>query len=502
MFSRILIANRGEIAVRVIRAAKELDVETVAIFHEVDKGMPFVHYADYAYQLHSDTPKNAYLDMNQIIEIAIKSGAEAIHPGYGFLSERSEFAQAIEDAGLAYIGPSASAIDSMGSKTKARELMSSAGVPIVPGTKKAITDFVELFSIAKEIGYPVLLKASAGGGGKGMRKVLSEDDLKSSFESAQREAAKAFGDDSVYIEKYIVNPKHIEIQVIADKHGNYAYLGERDCSIQRRHQKLIEEAPSNILDEITRQKMGEVAVNAAKACGYYNAGTVEFVMDRDKNFYFLEMNTRLQVEHPVTEMVTGIDLVKEQLRVASGEELSFRQEDVKLTGHAIECRIVAEDPFNSFMPDIGTINYMREPGGKGIRIDSGIETGCEITMHFDSMLAKLIVWGKDRADALNIMESALKNYKIKGIKTIIPFLVTIINHPQFQNGWFDTGFIDNVYEFRVLEQMKEAQEEVIAAISAYSFRKIKQNGGSSTGIPSQQQAQSNNWKKTRSYKGR
>jgi acetyl-CoA carboxylase biotin carboxylase subunit len=500
MFSRILIANRGEIAVRVIRAARELDIESIAVFHEVDKGMPFVHCADYAYQLYSDTPKNAYLDMNQIIEIALKSGAEAIHPGYGFLSERAEFAKAIEDAGLAYIGPPASAIDSMGSKTKARELMSNAGVPIVPGTKKKITDFTELFTIAKEIGYPVLLKASAGGGGKGMRRVESEDDLKSSFEAAQREALKAFGDDSVYIEKYIVNPKHIEIQVIADKYNNYVYLGERDCSIQRRHQKLIEEAPSSILDKELRQKMGLVAVNAAKACGYVNAGTIEFVMDRDRNFYFLEMNTRLQVEHPVTEMVTGIDLVKEQIRIAAGYELSFKQEDIKLNGHSIECRIVAEDPFNSFMPDIGTINYMREPGGRGVRVDSGIETGCEVTMHFDSMLSKLIVWGKDRNEALTIMESALRNYKIKGLKTIIPFLVTIINHPNFREGWFDTGFIDNVYQFRDLELLKEKQEEMIAAIAAYSFAKIKQNGTNQQKVQSNTQ-QSNKWK-TRNYMGR
>lgn len=473
MFKRILVANRGEIAVRIIRASKDLGIESVAIFHEVDKGMPFVHNADYAYRLNSETPKAGYLDINQIIDIAKKSGAEAIHPGYGFLSENAKFSQAVSDAGLKFIGPKPYAIQVMGSKTKARELMAKAGVPIVPGTQQKITDISLAYNIADEIGYPILLKASAGGGGKGMRKVLSKEEFKSSFEAAQRESLKAFGDDSVYIEKFIENPKHIEIQIIADEHGNYVHLGERDCSIQRRHQKVIEEAPSTVLDDELRHKMGTVAINAAKACGYVNAGTVEFLFDRHRKFYFLEMNTRLQVEHPVTETVTNIDLAKEQIRIAAGEKLSFTQEDIKWQGHSIECRIYAEDSFNNFLPDTGIINYLREPGGRGVRVDSGVENGSEISIHFDPMLAKLIVYGKNRTEAINRMKRALNSYRVKGIKTSIPFELAVMDSPEFIDGNYDTGFIENNFDAKKLLEMKNQYEEIVAAIAAFTHKLLR-----------------------------
>ncbi len=473
MFKRILIANRGEIAVRIIRAAREMGIEAVAVYHEVDKESPFVHYADYAYELKAGVPKNAYLDIPQIIEIARASGAEAVHPGYGFLSENAEFSSAVTEAGLKFIGPKPHAIEAMGSKTHARALMSKAGVPIVPGTKEKITDIYRAYDIARELGYPILLKAAAGGGGKGMRKVTNENDLVSSFEAAQREAGKSFGDDSVYIEKFIENPKHIEIQIIADEHGNYVHLGERDCSIQRRHQKIIEEAPSTVLDEDLRHQMGQVAINAAKAVDYVNAGTVEFLFDKNRKFYFLEMNTRLQVEHPVTEAVTGIDIAKEQIKIAAGEKLSFTQEDIKWNGHAIECRIYAEDPFNTFLPDTGRIKYLRRPGGTGVRIDSGVERGSEVTIHFDPMLGKLIIWGKDRLEAVSRMERALRNYRIKGIKTIIPFELAVMQHYDFKYGYFDTGFIENSFDFDTIKQMKAEHEEIIAAIAAYGYRMVK-----------------------------
>jgi acetyl-CoA carboxylase biotin carboxylase subunit len=473
MFKRILIANRGEIAIRIMRAARELGIETVSVYHNVDLKSPFVHYADYSYEIFAETPKAAYLDMEQIIKVARESGSEAIHPGYGFLSENAAFSQACEDAGIKFIGPKPFAIDVMGNKTKARELMSKAGVPIVPGTKEPVRDADTILSIAKEMGFPVLLKAVAGGGGKGMRRVDKEEDLIPSFEAAQREALKAFGDDSVYIEKFIVNPKHIEIQLIGDEHGNYVHLGERDCSIQRRHQKVIEESPSTVLDTELRHKMGQVAIEAARACNYVNAGTVEFLFDRDKNFYFLEMNTRLQVEHPVTEMVTGIDLAKEQISIAAGNKLSFTQEDIQWRGHAIECRIYAEDPFNGFLPDTGKITYLREPAGKGVRIDSGIENNSEISIYFDPMLSKLIAWGKNREEALDRMDRALQDYKITGLRTIIPFLIAVMRDPIFRNEYFDTGFIQNAFDFETVEKMRNDYQDYIAAIVAMAYKENK-----------------------------
>lgn len=473
MFKRILIANRGEIAIRVIRAARELGVESVAVYHKVDREAPFVHYADYAYELFSDTPKSAYLDIQQIIDVARRSHSEAIHPGYGFLSEREAFSQACLDANIKFIGPYPKSIEMMGSKTKAREIMFNAGIPIVPGTKEKIDDYDKLHRTAADIGYPILLKAAAGGGGKGMRKVFNPDELIENFESAKREALKSFGDDSIYIEKLIENPKHIEIQVLADEHGNYLHFGERDCSIQRRHQKLIEECPSTVLDDELRHKMGQVAINAAKACNYVNAGTIEFLFDKNKNFYFLEMNTRLQVEHPVTERVTRADLVKEQLKIAAGEKLNLTQGDIKWIGHSIECRINAEDPFNNFMPSTGKITYLREPGGKGVRIDSGVEQGSVVSMHFDPMVAKLITLGKNREEALDRMIQALKNYKIFGIKTVIPFLIAVLNHPAFKDGNFDTGFLENVFDFEDFAKVRKETEELIAVIAAYTHRKVR-----------------------------
>lgn len=473
MFKKILVANRGEIAVRIMRAVREIGIESVAIYHDVDIAMPFVHYADYAYKVHSQTPKGGYLDIGQIVDIALKSGAEAIHPGYGFLSENAAFSQAVEDAGLKFIGPKPHAIEVMGNKTRAREIMAAADVPIVPGTKEKITDIARAHEIAGLLGYPVLLKAASGGGGKGMRKVTREENLDEAFQGATREAKNAFGDDSIYLEKFIENPKHIEIQVIADEHGNYVHLGERDCSIQRRHQKIIEECPSTVLDDELRMKMGQVALEAAKAVDYVNAGTVEFLFDKNKDFYFLEMNTRLQVEHPVTEMVTRRNLVKEQIRIAAGEPLSFKQEDISWEGNAIECRIYAEDSFNNFMPVTGTISYLREPGGFGVRVDSGIDNGSEVSIHFDPMLSKLVVWGKNREKAIERMERALRNYRIKGVKTTIPFELAVMQNEVFREGYFDTGFIEKHFDVKSLDEMKAEYEEVIAAIASYGYQKYR-----------------------------
>lgn len=489
MFKKILIANRGEIAIRIINAARELNIESIAIYHSIDKKMPFVRYADYAIELISDSPKAGYLDMQQIIKIAKENKAEAIHPGYGFLSENANFSRLCKENGIKFIGPYAESIEAMGSKTGAREIMQKAGVPIVPGHNSRITDFDEAIKIATKIGFPVLLKAAAGGGGKGMRVVEKAEEFKENYEAAQREAIKSFGDDLVYMEKYILNPKHIEVQIIADEHDNCVFLAERDCSIQRRHQKVIEEAPSNVLDEELRAKMGKVAIEAAKACNYVNAGTIEFLLDKDKNFYFLEMNTRLQVEHPVTEMVTGIDLAKEQIKVAAGYELSFKQEDIKLKGHSFECRIYAEDPLNNFMPDIGNIDYLREPFGNGVRVDTGIENNSEISLHFDPMLSKLITFGKDRDDAAEKMLTALKNYQLLGFSNIIPFLIDVFEDDRFRNGYFDTGYIPNHYDFEALKAKKYENENELAAIVTYLF-----NRESETIINTDTKPSINNWK--------
>jgi acetyl-CoA carboxylase biotin carboxylase subunit len=475
MLKRILVANRGEIAIRIMRAAKELEIESVAIFHEIEKKAHYIHFSDYSIEIKGTSPKSAFLDIEQIISKAKEIRADAIHPGYGFLSENANFARRCEEEGIKFIGPSSSSIEAMGSKTKAREIMANAGVPIVPGTKEPIQDINQAKKIANEIGYPILLKASAGGGGKGMRDVRNEKEFEQNFESAQREALKAFGDDSIYIEKLIENPKHIEIQIIADEYGNYVYLGERDCSIQRRHQKLIEECPSIVLDPIKREEMGKVAIAAAKAVNYVNAGTIEFLFDINRNFYFLEMNTRLQVEHPVTELVTRIDLVKEQILVASGIPLSFTQDEIPFCGHAIECRINAEDVFNDFLPDTGKIQFIQEPDGNGVRIDSGIALNSEISVHFDPMLAKLISFGKNRKEAIEKMTRALKNFIIQGVKTNIPFHLSVMKNQKFIDGTFDTGFIEKDFDFESMNLIDEKELEMLAAILAFHIIEGEKN---------------------------
>ncbi|MEO5817664.1 MAG: acetyl-CoA carboxylase biotin carboxylase subunit, partial [Gemmatimonadaceae bacterium] len=417
MFKKILIANRGEIALRIIRACRELGVRTVAVYSEADARAPHVREADEAVLLGPSPSSESYLKGDKIIEAALRTGAEAIHPGYGFLSERDWFARAVRDAGLVWIGPPAEAIEAMGSKTSARTLAIAAGTPVVPGTTTALRDADEAATVADGMGYPILLKAAAGGGGKGMRVVHKRDELAAALASAQREAKNAFGDDAVYVEKYIVGPRHVEIQVLGDQHGTMLHLGERECSVQRRHQKMIEEAPSVAVTPELRARMGAAAVAAAKAAGYVNAGTCEFLLDATGHFYFLEMNTRIQVEHPVTELVTGIDLVQWQLRIASGEKLPFVQEEITPRGWAIECRITSEDPSNDFLPSTGRVQYLHIPSGPGVRWDGGIETGSEISLYYDPMLAKLIVWAATRAEAVERMHRALLELTIEGVDT-------------------------------------------------------------------------------------
>ena len=442
MLKKILIANRGEIAVRIIRACQELGYDTVAVYSSADRMASHVRMAGEAHNIGSAVATDSYLRSDRIIDAALKSGADGIHPGYGFLAENYEFAQAVIDAGLVWIGPPPEAIRLMGDKMTARKTMQAANVPLVPGTQhgERVTD-AELIEAAQEIGYPLLVKATAGGGGKGMRNVLRPEDLPEAIRTARREAQAAFGDDRVYIEKLIENARHIEIQILGDMHGNIIHLGERECSIQRRHQKLIEEAPSPVVDEELRQKMGNIAVQAAKAVNYYSAGTMEFVMDRDRNFYFLEMNTRLQVEHPVTEMVTGVDIVKEMLRVASGRRLRYRQKDIQVKGWAIECRILAEDPANNFMPSIGRIIGLTTPTGPGVRVDSGIYFGLEVTPYYDSLMAKLIVLGESRGEAILRMRRALEEFRITGVATVLPLHIQLMNSTRFQAGQIDTTFL-------------------------------------------------------------
>ncbi|HSD63391.1 MAG TPA: acetyl-CoA carboxylase biotin carboxylase subunit, partial [Ignavibacteriaceae bacterium] len=422
MIKKILIANRGEIAVRIIRACRELGIHSVAVYSEADKTSLHTRLADEAYFLGPALSSESYLNKEKILKAAEEAGADAVHPGYGFFSENADFIKMIEDAGLTFIGPPSSSVALMGSKTAARQLMAKNKVPIVPGTTSPIKSIKEGISIAREITYPILLKASAGGGGKGMRKINSADEFESAFDSTRREALKAFGDDSIYIEKFVENPKHIEVQIIADKHGNFAHLFERECSIQRRHQKIIEEAPSSFVDPETRFKITSAAVNAAKACNYYSAGTIEFLMDRNKKFYFLEMNTRLQVEHPVTELITGIDLVKEQIFIADGKELSFKQDELEIRGHAVESRIYAEDPNNNFLPSTGKLYEFSLPAGPGVRVDEGFGRGSEISIYYDPLIAKLICWAGDRNSAIERMKRALSEYKIFGVITNISFL--------------------------------------------------------------------------------
>lgn len=453
MFKKILIANRGEIAVRIIRACREMGILTVAVCSEADKDALHAQLADETICIGPAPSKDSYLNMERIISATIATKAEAIHPGFGFLSENSKFANMCEQCHITFIGPSSSVIDKMGNKSEARNTMMNIGVPVVPGTKEPIFDGAHALIFAKEIGFPVMIKASAGGGGKGMRVAESEHDFISHFDAAKTEAEKAFSDGTMYIEKYIRNPKHIEIQILADKHGNVIHLGERDCSLQRKHQKMMEEAPSAVIHEDLRKQMGEAAVNAAKSTGYYNAGTVEFILDEKNNFYFIEMNTRIQVEHPVTEMVTGVDLIKEQIKVAYGEPLQLSQEDIQITGHAIECRINAERPDKNFMPSPGLVSNIHFPGGMGIRVDSALYSGYTIPAYYDSMVAKLIVYDKTRELAISKMKSALGELIVEGIDTNIDFQYELICNEDFIKGNVDTGFIER------LIKKKEEQSE-------------------------------------------
>ena len=444
MFKKILIANRGEIAVRIIRACREMDIMSVAICSEADKDALHAQLADQTICIGPAPAKDSYLDMERVLGAAMAVGADAIHPGFGFLSENSKFVRMCEKCNITFIGPSAEIIDRMGNKSAARKTMMDAGVPVVPGTKDAVYEAEAGQKIADDMGYPVMIKASAGGGGKGMRVCYDSEDFVHTFETAKLEAENAFGDGTMYIEKYIEDPRHIEFQILADKYGNTIHLGERDCSIQRNHQKLIEESPSVALSDELRKKMGDAAVKAAKAAGYENAGTIEFLLEKSGNFYFMEMNTRIQVEHPVTEWVTGVDLVKEQIRIASGQKLSYTQEDIRLTGHAIECRINAENPEKGFRPSPGTITDMYLPGGKGIRIDSAIYSGYTIPPYYDSMVAKLIVWAKNRQEAIRKMQSALGEVIIEGIDTNVDYQYGIVNHPDYIEGNIDIEFIERL----------------------------------------------------------
>ncbi len=464
MFKKILIANRGEIAVRVERACREMGVKTVAVYSEVDRHALHVRYADEAYLIGPPPASESYLVIDKIIDVARKSGAEAIHPGYGFLAENPVFAERCEKEKIKLIGPSAHSMRTMGSKTLARKTVQAAGVPVVPGTVEPIATEEEVLRVSRTIGFPVMLKATAGGGGKGMRLVKEEGDLRSALRMAKSEAKSAFSDDSVYIEKYIEQPRHVEIQFLGDQHGNYVHLCERECSIQRRHQKVVEESPSVIITPEIRAAMGKVAIDAARAARYEGAGTVEFLVDKDINFYFLEMNTRLQVEHPITEMVTGVDIVKEQIRIAAGHPLSIRQEEVEQTGHAIECRVYAEDPDNNFMPCPGRITSLRTPGGPGVRDDSGVFEGFEIPIYYDPIISKLVVWGKDRPEAVARMKRALNEYVVTGVKTSIPFHIRVMNNRHFLEGNFDTNFIEKV--FFQEEKQRELPHYEVAVIAA------------------------------------
>jgi acetyl-CoA carboxylase biotin carboxylase subunit len=488
MFTKILIANRGEIAVRIIRACRDLGISPVAVYSEPDAAAVHVSLSDEAVCIGPAASVESYLNIERIIEAARTTGAEAIHPGYGFLAENADFAQAVADAGITFIGPSPEAMRVMGSKTSARRAAVEAGVPIVPGTVEPLKSLAEAERTAHEFGYPVMLKASAGGGGKGMRLVNGSDELRSAFDNAKTEAAAAFGDDSLYLEKAVERPRHIEIQVFGDSHGNVVHLGERECSIQRRHQKVIEECPSPINESGLRERMGEAAVKLARAVDYVGAGTVEFlVADATREFYFLEMNTRLQVEHPVTELVTGIDLVREQIKIANGARLSISQEEVRWHGHAIECRVYAEDPDNSFFPSPGTISHLRVPSGPGIRDDSGVEANSEVSIHYDPLVSKLSAWGLTRAEAIDRLRRALDEYEVGGIKTTLPFFREIVRDEEFRSGRLDTGFISRFNTRRATQAKKtdhtsQVQEDLAVIAAAIHYSRLQNRSGNTSTI--------------------
>ena len=474
MFKKILIANRGEIAVRVIRACHEMGIAAVAVYSDVDRASLHVRKADEAYPIGAPAASESYLNIQNILDVAARSGADAMHPGYGFLSENARFAEACASAGVKFIGPTPAAMEMMGSKTRARQAMEHARIPFVPGTSRGLESIEQAEKVAAQIGYPVMLKAAAGGGGKGMRLVHAPEQLKSALEAASSEAQRSFGDDEVYMEKAIVSPRHIEMQILADEHGNTVYLGERECSLQRRHQKVLEEAPSPIVDAEMRRRMGDIAVRVARAANYTNAGTVEFLVDQQKNFYFLEMNTRLQVEHPVTELITGLDLVHLQIRIAAGEKLPFTQDEVCIRGHAVECRVYAEDPDNNYFPSPGRITLLLAPSGPGIRRDSGMYEGWTVPMDYDPLLAKLIGYGTDREQAIARLTRALGEYFVGGIKTNISLFRRILRDPDFRAGRLDTGFLD-----RMLKQQEvrhaDPQAEQVAIIAAGMFAVLGSN---------------------------
>jgi acetyl-CoA carboxylase biotin carboxylase subunit len=490
MFNKILIANRGEIAVRVMRGCRELGIATVSVYSDADRRSLHVQTADEAVAIGPAPAVESYLDMERILQAAKDSGAEAIHPGYGFLAENAVFARRCEEEGIVFIGPNSQAMDLVGDKVRSRQTMEKAGITIIPGMKSTISDTSASAAEAEQIGYPVMIKASAGGGGKGMRVARNREELESGLEAGMREAKAAFGDESVYLEKYIEDPRHVEFQVLADNEGNIVHLFERECSIQRRHQKIVEETPSQALDPELRVRMGETACKVMQVAGYNNAGTVEFLLDKDKNFYFLEVNARLQVEHPVTEMVTGVDLVHQQLRIAAGERLSLRQEDLEQKGHAIECRIYAEDPLNNFLPSSGTVLFLKEPAGPGVRHDCGIYSGCEVPIYYDPILAKLIVWAEDRDLACRRMLNALGDYVVLGVKTCIGFLKDVIDHPSFRGGDTTTNFIPEHFADWKMPEPKEEFRNLALLAAAY---RSQSGGGRAARVAVDRKAVSTPW---------
>tara|TARA_R110002072_G_scaffold294101_2_gene463967 strand:- start:1024 stop:2505 length:1482 start_codon:yes stop_codon:yes gene_type:complete len=467
--NKILVANRGEIALRIMRTAQKMGIKTVAVYSDADREAPHVRFADEAVHIGNSPSSESYLNMDKIVEAALKTKSQAIHPGYGFLSENAVFAQLVTDNGITFIGPKPYAIKVMGNKLEAKEAVKGYNIPMVPGIEESITDISLARKVSEQIGFPILIKASAGGGGKGMRVVQQPSELPEQMERAISEAKAAFGDGAVFLEKYIESPRHIEIQILADTYGHIIHLFERECSIQRRHQKVVEEAPSAVLTPKIRAAMGEAAIKVAKACDYVGAGTVEFLLDSDKNFYFLEMNTRLQVEHPVTELITGIDLVEQQIKIARNEKLEFSQEDLSIKGHALEVRVYAEDPLDNFLPSMGTLETYIRPKGKGIRLDDGFEEGMTIPIYYDPMLAKLITYGKDREEAIQLMIGAISEYKIKGISTTLPFGKFVCEHQAFSSGEFDTHFVKNYYTPELLLQQYTEEREIAAMVGLKLF---------------------------------
>jgi acetyl-CoA carboxylase biotin carboxylase subunit len=489
---KILVANRGEIAIRIMRSAKEMGIKTVAVYSDADRQSPHVMYADQAVHIGPSPSSESYLKMDKIIEVCKDLDVDAIHPGYGFLSENAEFARKVEKENIVFIGPSALAMEMMGNKLKAKETVKKFNVPMVPGTDEKLTDVSVGKSVAKEIGYPILIKAAAGGGGKGMRVVEQESQFEEQMNLAISEAISSFGDGSVFIERYVGSPRHIEIQILADKHCNVVHLFERECSVQRRHQKVVEEAPSSVLDDALREEMGQCAISVAKSCDYVGAGTVEFLLDENNDFYFLEMNTRLQVEHPVTELITSVDLVKEQIKVAQGQKLSFSQDDIAIKGHAVEVRVYAEDPFNNFSPDIGILKTYKLPDSIGVRVDNGFEQGMEIPIFYDSMLCKLITYGKNRQEAIDRMVRAIDDFTITGVITTLPFGKFVMENEHFKSGNFDTHFVKNHFDSDSLDLTNEKEAKIAGLLAKHLIE-----SNSHATVSNGQLSNKSNWKKNR-----